>query len=410
MQALILAAGRGSRLGAKTTESPKCLLDIGRRPLIEHQLKTLAEAGIGPVGMVLGYCADEIREVVGIRAEYIINSRWNVTNSLYSFHMARDWIQGPLFILNSDIIVHPDVIHRLLKHGGDCFAYDSHSGNGVEHMKVKLSDGELSGMGKDLDPKDVSGENVGILCLTQETAGKLLDRADELVKNNDGEKQWIGAAVNSIAKDVTITGVDVAGLPWGEIDFSYDLVRARKEVWPAIKRDMSRRTLPRLILKWTSIATMTLLLAHLVYRTWVSPTESAWGTMDLEAVQQFQIQSTAGSSKTWSRLEVDQQSKVHVTGPLKLQVETRLLIEKTETEGAPYVIEILIDGQRDGWHLKEVAPSKTWTCAEYAIGKRNRLRLEVPEGKHTVGIRLVAADSGACLVKIRQEEIETAVD
>ena len=78
--------------------------------------------------------------------------------------------------------------------------------------------------------------------------------------------------------------------------------------------------------------------------------------MDLEAVQQFEIQSTAGSSKTWSRLEVDQQSKVRVTGPLKIQVETRLLMEKTETEGAPYVLEILIDGQRDRWQ-RTVGPA-----------------------------------------------------
>ena len=85
MQALILAAGRGSRLGGHTADVPKCLLEVGRRPLIEHQLGTLADAGVGPVGMVLGYCADEIKGVVGIRAEYILNPRWNTTNSLYSF-------------------------------------------------------------------------------------------------------------------------------------------------------------------------------------------------------------------------------------------------------------------------------------------------------------------------------------
>ena len=48
MQALILAAGRGRRMGEKTAGLPKCLLEIGARPLIEHQLEALAESGVGP--------------------------------------------------------------------------------------------------------------------------------------------------------------------------------------------------------------------------------------------------------------------------------------------------------------------------------------------------------------------------
>ena len=46
MQALILAAGRGTRMGEKTSELPKCLLEVGGRALIEHQLETLAECGV----------------------------------------------------------------------------------------------------------------------------------------------------------------------------------------------------------------------------------------------------------------------------------------------------------------------------------------------------------------------------
>lgn len=75
MQALILAAGRGSRLGESGKDTPKCLLQLDGKRLVEHQLETFAEAGVSPVGMVIGYCADEIREVVGIRAEYVRNPR-----------------------------------------------------------------------------------------------------------------------------------------------------------------------------------------------------------------------------------------------------------------------------------------------------------------------------------------------
>ena len=71
MQALILAAGRGSRLGGTVDGTPKTLLQIGQRHLIEHQLETLAEAGVGPVHLVVGYGAEEVREIVGSRAEFV---------------------------------------------------------------------------------------------------------------------------------------------------------------------------------------------------------------------------------------------------------------------------------------------------------------------------------------------------
>ena len=64
-QGLILAAGRGSRLGPNSEGIPKPLLQVGRRTLIEHQLEMLAQADVGPVGMVVGYCADEIERFVG---------------------------------------------------------------------------------------------------------------------------------------------------------------------------------------------------------------------------------------------------------------------------------------------------------------------------------------------------------
>ena len=160
IQALILAAGRGSRLGLSSGGIPKPLLEVGRRPLIDHMLQTLADAGVGPVGMVLGYCADEIREIVGIRAEYIHNPRWASTNSLYSFALARDWIRGPVMILNCDLLIHPAIIARLLSCGEDSLAYDSSSGDGREQMSVRLRDGMLADMSKELSRCDADGENM----------------------------------------------------------------------------------------------------------------------------------------------------------------------------------------------------------------------------------------------------------
>src|SRR5712691_8630097 len=76
MQAVILAGGVGSRLEKVTDGRPKCLVEIGGRPLILHQLEALSDHGIGPVLMVVGYKHEAIRAVVGQRVEYLLNERY----------------------------------------------------------------------------------------------------------------------------------------------------------------------------------------------------------------------------------------------------------------------------------------------------------------------------------------------
>ena len=65
MQAVILAAGFGSRLKSVSGSKAKPLLEVGGRPLILHQLETLADHGIGPVLVVVGHQADEVQGIIG---------------------------------------------------------------------------------------------------------------------------------------------------------------------------------------------------------------------------------------------------------------------------------------------------------------------------------------------------------
>ncbi len=235
MQALILAAGRGSRLGRFTADTPKCLLPIGGRPLIEHQLDALSEAGVDQVALVVGYRADQVRRQVGPRVGYLRNPRWSSTNSLYSFWLARDWVQGPLLVLNSDILFQRSILDRLLREPGDRIAYDSSSGYSPEDMSVKVADGRLVEMSKDLPEKEVSGENVGMLCFTAATARSLFVQAGALVAAGR-QRDWLALAVRQVAQQRLIRAVDIRGLPWQEIDFPDDLHRARQVIYPLIGR------------------------------------------------------------------------------------------------------------------------------------------------------------------------------
>lgn len=405
MQALILAAGRGSRLGGKNNGVCKCLLKVGRRPLIEHQLEALAEAGIGPVGMVVGYASSEVREDVGIKAEFIENPRWKVTNSLYSFFLAREWVQGDVVVLNCDILFGAEMLDRLLSVQGDALLYDSSAGDGREEMSVRVENGYLVDMRKDMPAQEVSGENVGVIRFTADTAAAVFRKAEELLAAGR-EKEWIGSAVREVARDRKIRAVDVAGLPWAEIDFPYDLYQARKRTWPAIQKSRRRRGRTWKALRWASLSLLLLLGCDYVYRVWVHPAEAVWESLPPTGVEQIALRGN-GATRHWSLLEPDLSAIAEVEGPGEARVDVRPLFPHAPDGEARYVIEVEVDGEQKEWYAMSGGVSQAWEHPNWVVGKRGRISVDIPPGAHEIRVRLVATDNGPCAVRIRQSITDT---
>lgn len=230
-QAVILAAGRGSRLGEGI---PKCLVKLGSRALIHHQLDALRAAGIDEVCIVVGYGADRVRAALGARCHYIDNPRFDETNSLYSLWLTREWVRGPFLQINCDLVAHPKIYLRLLSVAGTALAYDSFSGDGNEHMKVVIRNGLLKDISKKLDPARSCGENMGLLKYDRDAARMLFEEADALIAGGE-ERSWAPAAVARLARRLPVHCVDMAGLPWAEIDFVEDVLYARCEVLPELR-------------------------------------------------------------------------------------------------------------------------------------------------------------------------------
>jgi L-glutamine-phosphate cytidylyltransferase len=358
-QALILAAGRGSRLGPRTADVPKPLLQVGPRTLVEHQLEAFSEAGIGPVGMVVGYQADEIAEVVGIRAEYISNNRWSATNSLYSFLQAKQWVRGDLIIANCDILLHPEIINRLVRTGGDAFAYDSGSGHGLEHMKVELRDHHLVRMSKTLPPEAVSGENVGLLYLKADSVQLLFTIAERII-DEGGTKEWLGIAVQELGRHRKLRAVDVYGLPWAEIDFAFDLDRARKQVWPAIR---GRRSRPRPVMAaiaGVAATTIVLVGALNVSKPAVDAQPWAqWDTANLNSDGTI-ILRDGERQQMWWLLPEGKELTVEVCCSRNFRVESRVVLIG-DAPALPYSIRIAVDREATDWKVHSARLGGTTT-------------------------------------------------
>jgi len=213
---------------------------VGGRPLIEHHVRSLRAVGVERIVVVVGHNAETIRNCLGDSVEYVENTRYAETNSLYSLWLARNTICGSFILMNCDVLAHPDVFERLLNTGHTALAYDSGSGDDAEHMKVQLECGMLRSISKTMPGELVNGENVGILRFDATDADELFAAADEIIARGE-LKIWAPAAVDRLAKSRPIRCVDVQDLEWVEIDFPEDLIRARDTVWPAISRSFAEQ-------------------------------------------------------------------------------------------------------------------------------------------------------------------------
>ena len=116
MKAIILAAGRGSRLHPYTENCPKCLTDLGGMTLIDRQIKTLQNASISDIVIVTGYLS-EMLALPGTRQVY--NPDWASTNMVESLFCAEREFEDDFLMTYGDIVYEPRVLGALLdrRHG-----------------------------------------------------------------------------------------------------------------------------------------------------------------------------------------------------------------------------------------------------------------------------------------------------
>lgn len=112
MKAIILAAGRGSRMEEMTDDRPKCLVEVRGRSLLNRQIDALRGAGIEDIAIVTGYR----REMLATRGLVEFhNARWDETNMVSSLECAAGWLeQGPCLVSYSDIFYPVEAVRRLL--------------------------------------------------------------------------------------------------------------------------------------------------------------------------------------------------------------------------------------------------------------------------------------------------------
>lgn len=112
-KAIIVAAGRGRRLGSSTEEIPKCMVRVGERPILHWQLDALAAAAIDDIVIVRGYLGERI-DAGAARVRFVENPEWESNNILASLMYAAGELDGGFYFSYCDIVYAATAVQKLV--------------------------------------------------------------------------------------------------------------------------------------------------------------------------------------------------------------------------------------------------------------------------------------------------------
>jgi choline kinase len=249
MHAIILAAGRGSRLaGHDPGGLPKCLLEFGGKSLLQRHLELLWGSGIRQVDLVVGYEADRIVDHVGRLGSrpdvaFHFNPRYE-QGSVISLWAARETLESgcDVLLMDADVLYHPFLLSRLLESTyANCLLLDRHLAPGEEPVKIAVRAGVMVEFRKRLADDlayDQIGESVGFFRFGAAMAATIAGECGRFEAEGMADAPHEEAVRNVLLRDPGAVGFeDVTGVPWIEIDFPEDVVRAREQILPAIRTD-----------------------------------------------------------------------------------------------------------------------------------------------------------------------------
>ena len=254
-RAILIAAGRGKRLGAHTEEIPKCMVQVGARPILGWVWQAFERAGIRELVVIRGYRGDVletfVRDLVP-RAVFVDNTEWQTNNILLSLACARRYLDQPCLMSYSDIIFTPAVARAAVDSPAELglvidrefrTIYEGRTEHPLDEGEVSdlRPDGAVSRVGKRaLPPADAIGEFIGLSRIGAAGMARVADALDELAARYAGRDdqpfqraaRYRNAYLTDLWQHLIDGGTRIDPIlidgQWREIDTEQDLGRARE--------------------------------------------------------------------------------------------------------------------------------------------------------------------------------------
>ncbi len=237
MKAIILAAGVAFRLRPLTNNTPKCLLNIGGKAILERTIDNLIANDIKEIIIVTGYLEDQIRSFLtetypDIKFNFIYNNIYDSTNNIYSLWMTKESVlDDEIILLDSDIVFDSKIIGMLINSNYEnCLAVRSDHQLGDEEIKLTLNeDKSIKEISKVVEPKNAIGESIGIEKFSRKFVVNLFNILDRMILDEKKVDVFYEAAFQkAIDNGLKVFPVDVGELGCMEIDTIEDFEDAGK--------------------------------------------------------------------------------------------------------------------------------------------------------------------------------------
>ena len=216
MKTVILAAGVARRLKPLTDNTPKCLLKVGSKSILERTIDNLVKNNISEIIVVTGFMREMIEEFLTsnypqISFIFIYNKKYDSTNNIYSLWMVKNEVLGHrLLLLDSDIVFDSRIVGQVLNSEYEnCLSLRSTKKLTTEEIKCLLNeDGSIKEISKVINPPDAVGESIGIEKFSKDLVFRLFTILDRRILDDKDINIFYEAAfedaINSGAKIYTV--------------------------------------------------------------------------------------------------------------------------------------------------------------------------------------------------------------
>lgn len=237
MQAIILAAGMGKRLGDLTKGHTKCMVKVNGVTLIDRAISQLSKLNLDRLVIVVGYKGKELKDYIGhryddvLKIEYVENPIYDKTNNIYSLALAKDFLcQDDTILLESDLIFEDSMLHMLVNHPHPNLALVAKYESWMDGTMVRIDQDHnivnfVPKAAFRYEDVDVYYKTVNIYKFSKEFSKKeyvpFLDAYSKVMGNNEYYEQVL--RVITMVHNSSLKALPVDGCKWYEIDDIQDL-------------------------------------------------------------------------------------------------------------------------------------------------------------------------------------------
>jgi choline kinase len=230
--ALLLAAGTGSRLYPLTQNAPKCLTLVNDKSILDRLISNLKSQGFKRLVIVTGHLKECIMDYLGdksgdISIEYIHSSLYNTTNNIYSLWMARNVINEPFVLFESDLVLNSSLLNDMVYPDRIAIALMQPWLNGTtvtinkDNMVIQFQKGTTDSY------SDIRYKTVNIYSFSLQSWHAIIKRLNQYVETGNVNCYYETVFSEMVDnKNLSFNSVSFDHKPWYEIDTIKDLAKA----------------------------------------------------------------------------------------------------------------------------------------------------------------------------------------